>query len=91
MTSPEVDPRIGMPHALRRPPLTGARGEHELVAVAQHDHDAARLDERAAALDDQLEHALELGLGADRERDRLRRLQPPHGPLELVRPSSASW
>ena len=63
-----------------------ARGglHHELLAVAQRDEHRARVDEGAAALDQQLEDALEVGLAADRPRDRRRRLERRDGPLELV-------
>ena len=43
-----------------------------------------------AALDDQLEHALEPGLAADRDRDVACRLEPAHGALELDR-GGARW
>ena len=46
--------------------------------------DGACVDERAPALDDQLEHALEIGVAAHRQRDRLRGLQAAHGALELT-------
>ena len=42
------------------------------------------LDERAAALDDQLEHVLERDLAADRDRDVARRLEAPKGLLGLL-------
>ena len=44
----------------------------------------ARADERPPALDDQLEDAVEVGLAAERARDRGRRLEPADGALELV-------
>ena len=48
--------------------------------------------ERAAALDDQLEHAVDLGLGADGAGDRGRRLEAVDGALELVAATlSARW
>ena len=55
----------------------------EPSAVAQEDRRALRADQRPAALDDQLEHAVEVGLAADREGDRGRRLEPADGPREL--------
>ena len=71
-------------HALVAPALPGDRGEHEVIALAQQDHDAARLDERSPALDDQLEDAIELDVGTDGQRDRLGRLQAADGALELA-------
>ena len=50
--------------------LAGGGLDHELLAVAQRDEHRARVDEGAAALDQQLEDALEVGLAADRPRDR---------------------
>ena len=44
----------------------------------------ARASPARAALDDQLEHPVELGLAADRPRDRRGRLEPSDGPLQLV-------
>ena len=51
---------------------------------AQQDRHAAGVDERAPAADDQVEHAAQVGLAADRERDRGRRLQPPDGAGEIL-------
>ena len=60
-------------------------GAHDEVAVGeQRDHHDARLDERPAALGDELEDAVEVGLGAERAGDRHRRLERGDGPLELV-------
>ncbi len=64
--------------------LAGRRGHHEPGLLGEQDHHPARAHERAPALDDQLEHAVEVGLAADRARDRGRRLEPAHGRLELV-------
>ncbi len=61
-----------------------ARGDDEVGALAQQDHEAARLDERAPALGDQLEHGLELHLRADGDGDRARGLQAAGRVLELV-------
>ena len=44
-----------------------------------------------AALDDQLEDPVEVGLTADRARDRRRRLQPAHGRSSSPRRRSLSW
>ena len=44
----------------------------------------ARVDQGPAALDDQLEHAVQVGLKPDGSRDSGGRLEPPHGPLELA-------
>ena len=50
--------------------LARGRLDHELVAFAQRHEHGARIDERAPALDQQLEDALEIGLAADRPGDR---------------------
>ena len=67
--------------------LARAGGDTQCVALGQQQHDGARVDQRAPALDDQLEHAIELGLAAQRHCDRQRRLQPAHGTLELGAPA----
>ena len=64
--------------------VTGARLHDQLLAVAQHDHEAARADERASALDDQLQHVLERDLPADRDRHVAGRLQPSNRLLGLL-------
>jgi len=72
------------PHADRALGHAGACRDDEVGALAQQDHEAAGFDERAAALGDELEHLLELHLGADGDGDRARGLQAPPGLLELV-------
>ena len=64
--------------------MTGARVHDQLLAIAQHDHEAPRADERTSALDDQLEHVLERDLSADRDRHVTGRLQPPKCLLGLL-------
>ncbi len=64
--------------------MTGARVHDQLLAVAQHDHDAAGAHERAPALDDQLEHMLQRDLPADRDRHVAGRLQAPGRLLGLL-------
>ena len=64
--------------------LAGDRGGDELVALAQQDQQRARLDQGPAALDDDLEDAVEVGLAADRAGDLGRRFEPVHGALHLV-------
>ena len=73
-------------HARADRPLghAGARGDDEVVALAQEDHEAAGFDERAAALGDELEHVVELHLRPDRDGDRMRGLQAPRRALQLV-------
>ena len=83
-TCPEVDSAIGSRVAVHRLDVAGARVHDQLVALAQHDHEAARADERAAALDDQLEDVLERDLAADRDRDVARRLEAAQRLLELL-------
>ena len=64
--------------------VAGAGGEHQVVLVLEHDDQRASADERPRALDDQLEDAVEVGLAAERLRDRHRRVEPAHGALEVV-------
>ena len=63
--------------------LARARVDDEIVAVAQHDHDAAGVDQGSAPLDDQLEHAVKARLAADGGGDVARRLQAAHGAVLL--------
>ena len=55
------------PGALHRLDVPGAGLHNELVAVPEHDHEAARTDEGASALDDQFEYVLERDLASDRD------------------------
>ena len=64
--------------------MPGAGLHDQLLPVAQHDHEAASADERAAALDDQLEHVLERYLPADRNGHVARGLKAAERLLELV-------
>ena len=64
--------------------LTGPGGDHELVVLGQHDHERARAHERPRPLDDQLEDAAQVGLAAERLRDRDGRVQAAIRPLEVV-------
>ena len=64
--------------------MPGAGVHDQLLCLAQHDHEATRTDERAAPLDDQLKHAPERYLAADRDGDVARGLQPADRLLELV-------
>ena len=72
----------------RRPaePSPAARLDDEVGAVAQGDEHRPGVDERAPALDQQLEDALELRLASDRASDRGRRLERRDRALELVAP-----
>ena len=63
--------------------LTGGGGHPEPVAVLEQHEERARLAHSAPALDDQLEHALQIGLEADRPRDRRGRLEPSNGSLQI--------
>ena len=55
----------------RQPPaaniagVAGAGLDHQIVAVAQRDHDAAGVHQRASALGDQLEHPIQVSHAAD--------------------------
>ena len=64
--------------------LAGDRGDHELVAVEQRDLGRARVEQRPRALDDELEHAVEVGHAAERAADLGRRLEAADRALELV-------
>ena len=63
--------------------MPGGGRHDQLVALAQHDQHGARVHERPAALDDQLEHAVQVGHAAHRVGDVPRRLERAHGALEL--------
>ena len=76
--------RERQPRRLADVHVARAGGDHELVAVAQHDEHVVGLDQRAPALDHELEDALEVGLAADRAGDGGGGLQPAHGALELL-------
>lgn len=64
--------------------FAGRRRDHELLALLQQDQDHPGLDQRPGALGDQLQDLPEASLAADRARDRRRRLEARHGPLELL-------
>jgi len=64
--------------------LAGRGGDGEAVALAQQHQHRARVGERAAARDDKLEDAIDVGLATDRSRDRRARLQRADGALELA-------
>ena len=66
--------------------VAGGCRDDELLAVGEQDHHAARIDERARALGDQLEHAIKLRLAADDTRDLGGRLERSHRALELRAP-----
>jgi hypothetical protein len=63
--------------------LAGRCVQAERLALLQQDQEDARLRHGAPALNDQLEHPIELGIEADRARDRRRGLEAAHGALEL--------
>jgi hypothetical protein len=73
----------GQRQVLRHGEAAGAGSRAQRVALDEQDEHVTRLDERAAALDDELEHAVELGLAPHRARDRGRGLEAAHGALEL--------
>ena len=64
--------------------LARAGGDHELLAAMQLDQQRARGDQRAAALGDELEDDLEVGLAAERARDLGGRLERRDGARELL-------
>ena len=64
--------------------MAGARRDDEILAVAQHDDHVVGADERAPALDHELEDPLELGLSSDRAGDRGSGLKAADGALELL-------
>src|SRR5579875_3360651 len=61
-----------------------AGGHDEVIAVAEHDHQPLGPHQRARSLDDQLENTVEFVDAADRLCDVSRRLERPHGVLELL-------
>ena len=69
------------------PDLPGARDHPQDGALLEQDEQRARVDQRAPALDDQLEHPVQVRLEADRARDRGRRLQAADRSLELDAPA----
>ncbi len=71
-------------HAAHVPDVAGARLHDQLLAVAQHDHEAAGAHQRASALDDQLQHVLERDLPADRDGHVAGRLDASKRLLELL-------
>ena len=64
--------------------MTRAGLHDQLVALAQHDHEAAGIHERASALDDQLEHVLERDLPADCDSHVAGGLEPSNRLLGLL-------
>ena len=59
-------------------------GGHDKVgALAEQDHDSARVDQGPATLDDQFEHTPEARVAADRDRDVSGRLERANGSLLL--------
>ena len=66
-----------------RTDLTGGGRHPRPSTLFEHDDQGAGVDERPAALHDQLQHPLEIGLRADRAGDHGRRLEPAHRPLQL--------
>ena len=79
-TRPEVESAI----ATRRPRVSAvwpaAAAIKQVVALAQHDQHRARVDQRAPALDDQLEHRVELVDAGDGVGDVPRRTQARAAP-----------
>ena len=71
------------PMAVRDSGMPGTGGEHELIALAQHDEHALGIDQRAPTLNDELEHTFELRQVANRVSDGARRLERSNGPLQL--------
>src|SRR5438034_8365437 len=69
--------------------MAGARVHDELLALAQHDHETSRVDERAPALSDQLKHVLERDLSADRHGHVTGRLEAAYRLLGLPAASLA--
>lgn len=64
--------------------MTSTRVHDELLAIAEHDHEAPRANERAPTLDDQLQHMLQCDLSADRRRDITSCLKATGGLLRLL-------
>ena len=64
--------------------LAGDRRDHELVAFDEHDLGRAGVDQRARALDHQLQDPVEIRHAAERAADLGGRLETADGALELV-------
>ena len=64
--------------------VSGTRRDHQLGPLAEHDHDALRLDQGPASLDDQFEHSLQIRRTADRIGDVARGPERAHRLLELL-------
>ena len=56
----------------------------KLVALLEHDHDAPSLDDDPASFGDQFQDTGQVGLGADGNGDRLRRLEASYCALQSV-------
>ena len=67
----------------RRTNVPGRRLDNQFVALEEHDDHRRRLHERAAALDDELQNALELRLARERAGDFRGGLEPVDRAFEL--------
>ena len=65
------------------PRLARGGGHNELLVLREQNEEVASVRERASALDDELEDPVQVGLSADRTRDRDSCLEPAHRTLEL--------
>ena len=83
-TLPETESGVGRATPQVDVEPAGGRRSPDVVALRQSDQERTRVDERAAALDDQLEHSVEIGLPAHGAGDRRRGLDLADGALELV-------
>ena len=85
ITSPPTEPRACDARAAQLGRQLARRGRHlELVAALEQQGETARLDQGPGALDDQLQHPIEVGLASDRHSDGRRRLEALYGALELI-------
>ena len=82
---PRTRPRAATPPSVPASSCPAPAAATSRSPSREQQHHGARAHERAPALDDQLEHAVEIGLGAERAGDRRGRLEPLDGALELGR------
>ena len=68
---------------------SGGRRYDQVLALAEQDDQSPGLDQRPAALDDRVQHPVEIGLASHGDRDVGGGLQPPDGAAHVVAVTSA--